>query len=49
MIRTAVWGSPDDMKRLRPEGRFAPEDDEDYERDLAEDLASFGFVEVPRQ
>lgn len=54
-IRIAVWGKPDDMNRLRPSQprrgpreAHNPDDDEFDETGLAEELASFGLIEVPR-
>ena len=51
-IRIAVWGSPDDVRALEPRRRsqgVQPLDDDFDETGLAEELASFGFIEVPRE
>lgn len=50
-VRIAVWGKPEDMNTLRPQRRrdAEPITEDDYdETGLAEEMASFGFVEVPR-
>jgi hypothetical protein len=51
-VRVAVWGKPEDMRSLRPVPRRAdgsPDTDIEYDEDgLAEELASLGFIEVPR-
>ena len=54
-VRAAVWGKPADLDALRPSRRggtvppgvYDPEADEFDEEGLADQLASFGFVEVP--
>lgn len=45
-VRIAVWGKPDDMRALRPGARSTGPIEYD-ETGLAEELASFGFIEVP--
>lgn len=45
--RIAYWGDDKAMNSLRPQRRVPDDDDEYDETGLAEELASFGFVEVP--
>ena len=50
-MRVAMWGSPDDLNRLRPVRRAGPgqphdDDDDDDETGLAQELAALGFYEV---
>lgn len=49
-VRIAVWGKPEDMQSLRPVSRRADGtlDVEYDEEGLADELASLGFIEVPR-
>ena len=49
-VRIAVWGGEKDMAALRPSGaRKSQITDADYdETGLAEELASLGYIEVPR-
>jgi hypothetical protein len=46
-VRIAVWGKPEDIRALRPGARSASGKIEYDETGLAEELASFGFIEVP--
>lgn len=46
-VRIAIWGKPEDMRALQPGGRRPLTEDDFDETGLAEELASFGFIEVP--
>lgn len=47
-VRVAVWGKPEEFRKLQPGARSHGGADDEYdETGLAEELAMLGFVEVP--
>lgn len=47
-VRVAVWGKPEEFRKLQPGARsYGGADDEYDETGLADELALLGFVEVP--
>lgn len=46
VVRTAVWGQPEDLTRLRPQARGVPATTTDEDAAFAAALAAFGYIEV---
>ncbi len=48
VVRTAVWGQPEDLTRLRPQARrgASPATTADEDAAFAAALAAFGYIEV---